>query len=190
MIAARIEQARTSFENLNERERRLVFALGAVLLVVFFLFPAWWTLSSLSSLADETEELKEVLTELRMAEGDIRELKAKRQASLQRYDRKAPPLGSFLEQQAKEAGFESALTKLNDQPEKTMPGFRRRHTKVTLNAIDLKTLVKLLTNIKNSPYPVAVESIRIDHFSGRDKYNIQLGVIAFDRESREAEAGS
>lgn len=186
MIGNFIERMRLAFENLNERERRLVLILISVFAVFLIALPGYALATTFAELSRETDELRSVLSDIKTAESDIRARLATREASLRRYDQSAPALGSFLEQQAKSAGYDRSLPKLNDQPEKTIPGFRRRHTKLTLTAIDLETIIKLLTSIKNSPLPVAIESVRIDHFAGRDKYNIQLGVIAFDRRNDDA----
>ncbi|MCU0676639.1 MAG: hypothetical protein MUE69_28080 [Myxococcota bacterium] len=60
--------------------------------------------------------------------------------------------------------------------------------RATLPSVGLKKVIKLLTSIENSRFPVAVERIQIEHFrGGEDSYNVQIGVIAYD--AAEPEAG-
>ena len=53
--------------------------------------------------------------------------------------------------------------------------------------VSLRPVVKMLTSIENSRFPVALESIQVEHFRGGDSYNVQLGVIAYDAAQEEAE---
>ena len=70
---------------------------------------------------------------------------------------------------------------MTDQPEKVERRFTRRHVTAELPGVGLKTAVDVMAAVERSRYPVAIESLRMEHFSSGDRYNVQLGVIAFDR---------
>jgi hypothetical protein len=63
----------------------------------------------------------------------------------------------------------------------------RRHVRAELPGVGLKTAIDMITAVENSRYPLAVESLRIEHFGTGDRYNVQLGVITFDRKAEEAD---
>src|SRR5690606_22683474 len=97
--------------------------------------------------------------------------------------------GSFLEARATEQ--ELSLREVTDQPEKVVGDFRRRNVRATLPSVGLRNVIKLLTSIENSRFPVAVERIQIEHFrSGEDSYNVQIGVIAYDAQEPAASEGT
>ena len=57
--------------------------------------------------------------------------------------------------------------------------------------VGLRPVVKMLTEIVNSRYPVALERLQIEHFRSGDTYNVQFGVVAYQREAEEeAEAAT
>lgn len=176
-----LDGARAAFENLNERERKLVLVLGIVLVVLVVFLPLYLLTSSVSDIEEENEQIREALREISQHGGELAEWDAQRQAAERRYRNPAPPLGSFLEAKAREAGYDRPL-EVTDQPEKVEGGFTRRNTRASLPNVDLRTAIDMMTAIENSPYPVAIERLHVEHFQTGDRYNIQLGVVAFDKE--------
>jgi hypothetical protein len=175
-----IDSARTAFENLNERERRLVVILGVVLTALVVFLPLWLLTSSIGDVREENEEIRQVLREISQASGSLAVREAERAAAERLYDSPAPPLGSFLEAKAREAGYDRPL-EVTDQPEKVSGGFTRRNVRASLPGVGLRTAIDMLTAIANSPHPVAIERLHIEHYQSGDRFNVQLGVIAFDR---------
>ena len=175
-----IDSARTAFENLNERERKLVMVLGAVLGVVVVFLPIWLLTSSVSDIEEENEQIREALRDISQHGGQLAEWEAQRDAAERRYQTPAPPLGSFLEAKAREAGYDRPL-EVTDQPEKVESGFTRRNTRASLPAVGLRTAIDMMTAVENSPYPVAIERLHVEHYQTGDRYNVQLGVVAFDK---------
>lgn len=174
-----LDNARRFYENLNERERKLVALLGVIAGVIVVFLPLYLLTSAISSIEDTNREIDSVLHDISRARPRLQAREARREAAQQRYDQKAPPLGSFIEAKAREEGL--TVREVNDQPEKVVDDFTRRHTRVTLPGVSLKPVIKMMANIENSPYPVAIERIRVEHFSAGDRYNVQLGVIAYDK---------
>ena len=180
MALSALDGARAAYENLNERERRLVLALGVVLVLLVVFLPLYLLTSSVSDIEDENQQIRDALREISQHGGELAEWEAQREAAEQQYRNPAPPLGSFLEAKAREAGYDRPL-EVTDQPEKVASGFTRRNTRASLPNVDLRTAVEMMVAIENSPYPVAIERLHIEHFQTGDRYNVQLGIVAFDK---------
>lgn len=183
MILSILDSMRASLDNLNDRERKLVGLLGSVAAAMMFFLPLWLTTSAIGDVETENGELRSALRSISLAQTELAQRRQEREDAQERYDTPAPPLGSFLEAKANEAGFERPL-ELTDQPEKVTDAFTRRHVRANLPGIGLRTVVDMITEIENSPYPVAVERLQIEHFQAGDRYNVEVGVITFDRNSR------
>lgn len=181
-LASATESARRAYENLNERERKLVLALGAVLAVIVILLPLYVMNSSISSIEDDNRAISDVLREIDHSRPSILRHQAERRAVMRLYEHQAPALGSFLEKLAGDQGI--AVREVSDQPQKDLGRYRRRHIRVTLPNVGLAAIIRMMAAIENSPYPVSIERIHIDHYRGGDQYTVQLGVVAYDLEEK------
>lgn len=174
-----LESLRRSWENLNERERRMVAVLGATL-AAFLVFGGFYFLSSSASALDEENE--EIVALLRRISDERPQLEKKleeRRLAEARYGNKAPSLGSFLQNAASDQGL--TVRDVTDQPEEIQSGYKKRAVRTTLQNVSLKPVIQLLTTIENSPYPIVVERLQIDHYQQGDSYNVQIGVAAWDK---------
>lgn len=183
MILGVFDSVRSALDNLNDRERKLVGLLGAVAAAMIVFLPLWFTASAISDVEDENGEIRGVLRDITLARAELSERRAQREAAERRYDAPAPPLGSFLEAKAQEAGYDRPL-EVTDQPEKVANGFTRRHVRASLPGVGLRMVIDMMTEVENSPFPVAIERLQIEHFQAGDRYNVEVGVIAFDRNAR------
>jgi hypothetical protein len=183
MTLSILDSLRSAFDNLNDRERKLVIALGGVVGALLLFLPIFLSATAIAEVEDENADIRAVLRSIANNRTEIAEMQAQREAAERRYDNPAPPLGSFLEAKAQEAGYDRPL-EVTDQPERVANGYTRRHVRADLPGVDLRTVVNMLTEIENSPYPVAVELVQIEHFQAGDRYNVEVGVIAFDRNTR------
>ncbi|MEY4576952.1 MAG: hypothetical protein RL701_1655 [Pseudomonadota bacterium] len=174
------DRLRTFWENLNDRERRLLTVLGLVALALLLLVPpALLTLSN-SELQTQNAELRTLLEQLGNQRGRLLQLAAERKSSEQRYLNKTPPLGSFLESEAKKQGL--TLQEVTDQPEKTVGRFQRRSVTVSLpSQTGLTPIIKLLSSIVASGHPVAIQEIQLDHYQPGDQYSVRLGIVTYDK---------
>lgn len=175
-----LDQAKSNYEGLNPREQKLVLLMGGVFAVMLVLLPLYLIFSGMSEIRTENEETRKILREIARSGEQIEEQKAARAAAEALYNNPAPPLGSFLEAKAKAAGYERAL-KITEEPTKEEKGFRRLHTRASLQNIGLVALVNMMTEIKNSPHPVAIERVEIEHYQNGDQYNVEVGVVAFEK---------
>lgn len=179
-LARTTENARRAYENLNERERKLVLALGAVMVVLLILLPLYLMNASISNTEEDNTAISDVLREIDHSRSAIIRRQAEHRAAMRLYEHQAPPLGSFLEKRAKEQGI--TVREVNDQPQKDLGRYRRREVRATLPNVGLAAVIRMMAAIENSPYPVAIERIHIDHYRSGDQYNVQLGVVAYDLE--------
>ena len=176
-----LDGLRTYWENLSDRERLLLGALGAVAGVLLVLLPVYIFTTSISDLEDDNERITTALRRISQSRGALAAQQAERLAAEQRYARRAPSLGSFLEAKAGELDGLS-VSDVQHEPEREEGRFRIRHTRARFQGTGLRNAILLLQNIENSRYPVAVERIHVDHHQSGDRYNFQIGVLAFDRE--------
>lgn len=181
-ISSRIQGA---IANLNGRERKLLGAMGVVFVGLIVFLPLYLISSSISEISTENESISEVLRSIARARPQLAQREAEREASMARYRTAAPPLGSFMEARASEQ--ELNLREVNEQPDKVIGEFRRRNTRATLPNVGLRPVVKMLTSIVNSRYPVSLERLEFEHFRSGDTYNVQVGIVTYSREEEEAE---
>jgi len=174
-----LDRLRTSWENLNERERRMLSLLGGVLLTVLLLLPPIMLSLGNSELKAQNDELRSVLDQLAMQRGRLMQLAQDRKNAELRYQNKTPPLGSFLESEAKKQGL--TLQEVTDQPEKTVGRYQRRSVTVSLPQTGLTPVIKLLSSIVESGHPVAIQEIQLDHYQPGDQYSVRLGIMTYDK---------
>jgi general secretion pathway protein M len=175
-IAARLNK-------LDERERKLLSAFGAVAGVLLVLVLPAALVSALSTKQEENDDLRAVLSEIEDARSTINERKARHGAVLAKYANPAPPLAGFIEQAAKAQNLSAADTQ--DKPE-TPHGklYTERFTAVKMHKIGLLPFVQMLQQIETSGHPVAVTRLNIKPRTNEpDQYEIEVGISAYDRKS-------
>jgi hypothetical protein len=174
-----IDRIRTAWENLNDRERRMALLLGGVLLALLLLLPPVMLELGNSELEAQNDELRSVLEQLSIQHAKLAQLAQDRKNAEQRYRNKTPPLGSFMESEAKKQGL--TLQEVTDQPEKTVGKYLRRSITVSLPQIGLTPVITLLSSIVESGHPIAIEQIQIDHYQPGDQYGVKLGILTYDK---------
>ncbi|HET6333866.1 MAG TPA: type II secretion system protein GspM [Polyangiales bacterium] len=173
------ERLRATWENLNDRERRMLSILGAVFGAFLLIMPPILLVMDNADLEAQNTELRNVVEELDLQRNRLARLSQERSAADQKYLNKTPPLGSFMESEAKKQGL--TLQEVTDQPEKTVGRYLRRSVTVALPQVALTPLINLLSSIVESGHPVAVDQLQIDHFQAGDQYNVKLGILTFDK---------
>ena len=184
MNSSILDRLRSAWENLNDRERRMLSVLGGVLVVLLLLVPPGMLTLGNSELQTQNDELRSLLDQLSIQRARLLQLAQDRKNAEQRYQNKTPPLGSFLESEAKKQGL--TLQEVTDQPEKTVGRFQRRSITVSLPQTGLTPVIKLLSSIVESGHPVAIQEIQLDHYQPGDQYHVRLGVLTYDKLSSTA----
>jgi len=178
------ERLRTTWENLNDRERRMLSILGIAVGALLLIFPPVLLILDNAELESQNTELRNVVDQLDAQRAKLARIAQERHAADQRYLKKTPPLGSFLESEAKKQGL--TLQEVTDQPEKTVGRYLRRSVTVALPQVALTPLINLLSSIVESGHPVAIDQLQIDHYQPGDQFNVKLGVLTFDKLSAAA----
>jgi hypothetical protein len=177
-MRARLEAAWAGF---NDREKRLVGVMGVVFALLVIFLPMYLLSTSIAALEDENEEIATVMRDIERAAPQLAEREAARRAAEARYDVQAPALSSLLEAQSRDQTM--AINAVTNQPEVQEGRFRRRHVRASFPGTGLRAAVKLMNSLEASQYPIALERVHIDHFApGEDRYNVELGVITYDRQ--------
>ena len=167
---------------LQPREQKLatgaVFALAIVLLLAI---PVG--LSALvSSRTAENDELKQALTQVNQSRSKIKERQDRKRQIVERYAKKTPQLGGFIETTA--ATAKVGIADSVDRPD-TAHGkmYNERNAVVHLKNSGLAPVVKFLELLEQSGYPISVTRLNIRKRAGDpDSYGpIEVGVSAYDR---------
>lgn len=167
---------------LNPREQRVATIAIYVLAGIFLLAIPAGLSSLVSSRRTENEELKEALSAVNGARGKIRERQERKNSIVQRYQKKAPPLGGFLEQQASAAKLQ--VSDSTDRPDVNLgKQYVERHTVIHLKNSGMGPIARFLEGLEKSEYPVSVTRLSIRKRAGEaDSYGpIEIGVSAYDR---------
>ena len=181
-MARPFESISSAWNNLSEREQRLLGILGGVFATMLAALVVFLSASALEEIEAERDDLRSVLMEIEAARALLDQRAQKQREANARYRREAPALGSYMEEKAKEEGMEAR--KIVDQPEQQMGIYRRRHVRLNFSNIGLRPLMRMLSEVLQPSMPIAIEQLEIQHrYGGGDTYNVNLGVVAFDRES-------
>ncbi|MGF1465216.1 MAG: type II secretion system protein GspM [Sandaracinaceae bacterium] len=174
-----IDRLRAAWDNLSDRERVGIGAIGGVALVLLIFLPVSMLQRTIASLERENAEITEALRRIESGRERLAAQRAEQAAAEARYATRAPSLGAFLEAQASD--FEGvSISDLQPEPDREDGSFAIRHTRARMQNANLKDALLMLTEIKNSRYPVAIERIHIDHGRAGDQFNFQIGVLAYD----------
>lgn len=167
---------------LQPREQKMataaVFVFAGVLLLAI---PVGLSLL-VSSRTTANEELKDALTQVNQSRAKIKERQERKRQIVDRYAKKTPQLGGFIETTASTAKV--AIADSVDRPDVAHgKQYNERQTVVHLKNSGLGPIVKFLELLEQSHYPVSVTRLNIRKRSAEpDSYGpIEVGVSAYDR---------
>jgi hypothetical protein len=182
-----IERVRGIWDQLNDREKRMVAALGVVAAICVLGLPLFWTAHQNAEIEDENTKLRAVLGLIGQHKAQLVQLAEERKSAKERYKHHTPPLGTFLEGEAKK--HDLTIREITDQPEKAAGNYRRRSARASINDVGLTGIVDLLYGIVTSAYPVAIDQLQIEHYQAGDSFHFKLGVLTFDRKEGKSQEG-
>lgn len=174
-----LESLRSYWENLTSRERMLVGVMGAVLGLFVVMMPVYFLSTSIAEVEEENEQISTALRRIARARNRIAAMRAEQAARDARYDQGAPG-EDWLPTQVEQLGL--SFSRVQQEPERVVNRFRIRTTRASFQGAGLRPVVLLLTGLKNSRYPVAIERLHVDHHQSGDRYNVEVGVLTFERE--------
>lgn len=169
------------FEQLGERERKLLLVFLVVFFGLFAVLVPLWIRMGVSDQAAANEAISEVIREI----NDERLTIAKRKQVLARLDaryrRITPALAGFLANQAEKIDLDIPET----QDRSTVPHgktFKERQTRIRLSKASMRKIADFMEAIENAGYPVAITRLDIKKGTSPDQFDVEMDVSAFDRE--------
>jgi hypothetical protein len=176
-----IERFRGFWGGLSQREQRMMTTLGLVLSLLVLTLPLVLLSLQNGSIEDENQELRDVLGLIAERRASLELLADARRNAEARYKNQTPPLGTYLEAEAKKHGL--SLFEVTEQPEKTEGVYHRRAVRAAINDVGLTAIMNLLAGIVTGQHPVAIDHLQIEHFQSGDVYRLRLGVLTYDRKT-------
>jgi len=166
---------------LNPREQRIATIAVIVVGVMVVLGIPIGLQTLVSSRRTENEDLRNALSSVNNARAQIRERQQRKLDIASRYEKRAPQLAGFLEQNASAQKLQ--VTDSVDRPD--VPHGKKyleRNTVIHLKKSGMGPIAKFLEAIEKSGYPVAVSRLNVRKRAGEpDSYDVEIGVSAFDR---------
>jgi type II secretory pathway component PulM len=193
-VAAALSTVRGAFAGLSPREKRLLIALSAVFVTLLFLGFWMWSKRRLDAIDNERADMVEALRFIQRSRPRIAARTQRHEAMLARYRTKAPPLTSYVEEQAHAANVQVAEAQ-DRPPTPAGPRFTQRSVSIRLRQVSLEALADFFERLDSAAFPVAISSVRIRRrFGEANKYDIDdLVITTWDRTvegNRAAAAGA
>lgn len=177
-MAEWFESLRQSWDNLSDRERRLLSGMGGVLLTLIVFVAVWTTTSALAEVEEERDAIRLVLADIDRASDLLAKRDAERRAIEERFRNKAPPIAAYVESRAKEEGLE--IRQSTEDDAKSIQGYKRQSVRVSFSNVPLRPVVHLLTRMAEEPSPMALERLIIEHYAAGDSYKVEVGVSTYE----------
>lgn len=175
---------RDRFDNLAERERRLLLVLFGILGFMLLVFVPVLVRMGVSDAAAENERLKAVISDITSERASLAKRQAQATQLERRYGTVAPALAGWLAQVADDVQVEIPET----QDRSTVPRgktFKERSTHIRLSKVGMYQLSNFMERVSASSYPVVISRLDIKKRSGKpDEYDAEMDITAFDREKK------
>lgn len=178
-----LDGLRSYWDNLNERERLLLGLLGGVAALLIVLLPVYLLGTSIGELEEDNQEITAALRRIARSRNRIAAMRAEQAARDLRYEVGAPG-EQWLPSQVEEQHL--SFSRVQQEPDRQEGRFRIHTTRASFQGAGLRPSIILLANLKNSRYPVAIERIHIDHHTTGDQYNLEVGVLTYERQGARA----
>jgi general secretion pathway protein M len=174
---------------MNARERRLLGVLGFAGAILLLLAIPFGLEAIVRSRLSGNDDLRQAISDVQDSRDRVRQRQVRKDTIVQRYGKKAPALGGFLEQTARAQKIEiTDQTPLPDVPHGKR--YDEHGTNVRLKKTGMLALSRFLETLEKSGYPVSISRLDVRKRSGEaDAYDVEVGVSSFDRnEVQTAEA--
>jgi type II secretory pathway component PulM len=181
-----LDRLRGIWDELNDREQRMVGALAVLAAICILAFPLFWIARQNAEIEDQNAQLRSVLQLIGKKKAQLQQVAEARKQAAVRYTHHTPPLGTFLEGEAKRHGL--TIREVTDQPEKATGSYHRRSVRASINEVGLTGIMDLLSGIATSQFPVAVDQVQIEHYQAGDSYRCKVGVLTFDKKDAKDQA--
>jgi general secretion pathway protein M len=172
------------FDNLAERERKLLLIFFGVLgVMLLFLLPLLIRMG-VSEQSERNDRIREVISMIEDERLTLNRRNAEVNRIEGRYRRQTPALAGFLAKKADDVGVEIPET----QDRSTVPRgktFKERASRIRLSKVGMLELSNFMNSITNSGYPVSISRLDIKKRGGKpDTYDVEMDVSAYDKEEK------
>lgn len=169
------------FSELSPRERRLVTIFGGIIAVFLVLLVPVGLSVMISTRRQENTDLREVLQRVQASKAVVKARQARREQVVARYAKRAPKLGGFLEQLAKDEKLQ--IPEAQDRPEVPIgKRYVERATQIRLQKVGGLPLLRFLEKIEQSGYPLAISRLNIrKRGSEKNSFDAEVVISAYDR---------
>lgn len=169
---------------LNAREQRLAQILAVVAAGLLLLGLPIGLESYVAAKRDGNGALRDALDAVQTSRAQMHASQSKRDALVQRYNRRAPELAGYLEQMAHKQKLE-VTDSVNRPPLPIGKRYTERSTTVHLKKAGLLAISKFMEAIEQAGTPVAINRLNLRRRTGeQDSYDVELGVSAYDRNDK------
>jgi len=163
------------------RERSLVAALGAAVLLLVMFVGGFMFFSGLSDVADRNENIREALKAIARNRTEYLQAKDQMRALEVRIGTVTPQLATDLESAAREVGVQ--IPETTERP--AVPSGQRymeHMVDVTLRQVDLRQLSKFLYKLETGQHLIFVTGLDLRRrFAEKDKLDVKLTATAIER---------
>lgn len=170
------------FDQLADRERKLLLVFGGVFLVLLLVLLPVGIRMGVSEQVEENEKLSETIEAISLERITIAKRKEVTERLAARYTKPAPALAGFLASTANKVGLE--IPETSDRS--VVPhgkSFKERQTRIRLNKVGMRQLSEFMEAATNAGYPVSISRLDIKkRGAAPDEYDVEMDVSAFDRE--------
>lgn len=177
-----VDNIRQSWDNLSERERKLLSALGGVFVALLVFGSVYTATTALSEVEEDRDAIRVVLADIDRSADLLAKRDAERKAIEQRFANKAPALAAYLEGRAKDEGIE--VRNVDEEQAKTTGQYRRQAVRANFSNVALRPIVHLLTSIAQEPSPLSVERLVIEHYAQGDSFKVDLGLASYEKQAK------
>jgi hypothetical protein len=183
----RLQKLRDRWERLSTRERTMVGALGVTFVVMVTLIVGFFITDGLATFEERNADMRQALRDLDTKRDGYLKAKSKVQQLEARIGHNPIQLGGYLEQAAKEAGFEIPESS-ERQPVPAGKHWTERAVDVHLRQVKLDALTKFLKKVETGPNLVVITALNIK--TRDDKHqdlDVEMTVSTYERASEKKE---
>ena len=171
----------SEWDRMAPRERSLVAALGAAVLLLVMFVGGFMFFSGLSDVADRNENIREALKAIARNRTEYLQAKDQMRALEVRIGTVTPQLATDLESAAREVGVQ--IPETTERP--AVPSGQRymeHMVDVTLRQVDLRQLSKFLYKLETGQHLIFVTGLDLRRrFAEKDKLDVKLTATAIER---------
>jgi len=171
----------SEWDRMAPRERSLVTALGAAVVLLVMFVGGFMFFSGLSDVADRNENIREALKAIARNRTEYLQAKDQMRALEVRIGTVTPQLATDLESAAREVGVQ--IPETTERP--AVPSGQRymeHMVDVTLRQVDLRQLSKFLYKLETGQHLIFVTGLDLRRrFAEKDKLDVKLTATAIER---------